>query len=110
VIYDLAPKSIAAGVTSISGDTPLPLKSTVGAVPDALLFIVTVLPCGPAELGVKVKDIVLDVVGGTTIGELKSFVNAKPGDPEKVGALSTRFADPVFVTVIACGVLVVPKF
>jgi hypothetical protein len=88
----------------------LPLKLTVGAVPDALLFIVTVLPCGPDALGVKVKDIVLDVVGATTTGELKSVVNAKPGDPANVGALSTRFADPVFVTVIACEALVVPTF
>jgi hypothetical protein len=101
------PNDNDAGVTPISGEpTPVPFKLTVGAAPEALLFIVTVSLFAPVDVGVNVNNMLVDAVGATTV-PFGSDVNVNSVPVAKVGVPRIKSAVPVFVTVIDCDELAV---
>src|SRR3989338_1679351 len=98
------PKLKLAGLTSMAGATPVPLRRT--EAPPASLLIEMVSPTAPAARGAKVTSKVMRLPGA--MGEGAGRLGAKPAAPPRVMLEAVRSAEPVFVIVTVCGPLVLP--
>jgi hypothetical protein len=92
------------GLAEIEKSTPVPVRTTVCGLPDALSGMLRDPDCIPPAVGRKLIEIVHVAVGASEYGQLLPWTKG----PEMLIPEMVNAALPVLVIVIVCAALVVP--
>src|SRR4051794_20983372 len=107
VLIRFVPKALACSAATGSGVTPFPVRLTMLGEPAALCAMDTVAVFAPMVVGAN-RTVTVHEPPGATVVQVVAEVNWFALVPARVTPETTRFAVPVFVTVMVCGPDVVP--
>src|SRR5690348_12424519 len=97
------------GAVLSCGATPVPVSDTVWGLPAALSLIFRLADSAAFVAGVKARFTVVFAPGASEIGNVAALSAKSPAFvPVIESAEMTSVAEPLFVTVTAVGLLVVP--